>query len=76
MDTDLEKVTKQIEEWWQSERWMYSKRNYGPKDVAVLRHSLDLVTPSHYTSKKLYSLLRGNFDARTSSFTYGALDTV
>jgi len=62
--------------WWKSDRWQYTKRLYKPSDVASLRGSIELVTPSHYLSKKLYWTLRQNFEARTASFTYGALDVV
>lgn len=44
--------------------------------MASLRGSIDLVTPSHYMSRKLYWTLRQNFEARTASYTYGALDVV
>jgi isocitrate lyase len=44
--------------------------------VAALRTSIDLITPSHYLSKKLYSKLRDSFNEGTCSKTYGALDVV
>ncbi len=62
--------------WWGSTRWTHTKRNYQAKDVASLRSSMDLVTPSHFLSQKLYGLLRKNFEQRNASKTYGALDVV
>jgi isocitrate lyase len=62
--------------WFKHDRWKYTKRNYKPSDVASLRGSIDLVTPSHYMSKKLYWTLRHNFEAGTCSKTYGALDVI
>jgi isocitrate lyase len=62
--------------WWSGERWKHTKRNYKASDVASLRSSIDLVTPSHYLSKKLYWTLRSSFETGNCSKTYGALDTV
>lgn len=62
--------------WWRQDRWKHTKRTYKPSDVASLRGSIDLVTPSHYLSKKLYWTLRQNYEAATASFTYGALDVI
>lgn len=44
--------------------------------MAALRGSIQLITPSHFTSKKLYWLLRKSFEQQTCSKTYGALDVV
>lgn len=38
--------------------------------------SIDLVTPSHYMTQKLYKLLRESFDKREALPTYGALDNI
>lgn len=62
--------------WWKTDRWRFTKRLYKGADVASLRSSIDLVTPSHYLSKKLYWTLRNNFEASTCSKTYGALDVI
>ena len=44
--------------------------------MAALRGSIQLITPSHYLSQKLYGLLREKFNNRECSKTFGALDTV
>jgi isocitrate lyase len=65
-----------IQRWFNSERWEGKIRGYTANDVAKLRSSIDLVTASHYTSKKLYKLLREYQKMGTCSQTYGALDIV
>jgi isocitrate lyase len=62
--------------WWKQDRWVHTYRNYTAADVATLRGSIDLITPTHYLSKKLYWMLRKNFEQSKASYTYGALDTV
>jgi isocitrate lyase len=76
VDLDLQTVEKDIEQWWTGERWAHTRRNYSAKDVAALRPSIDLVTPTHYLSKKLYWTLRKSYELGTCSKTYGALDNV
>ncbi len=65
-----------IGKWWEDKRWEHTSRHYTPKDVAALKSSFDLITPSHYQAQKLYSLLRNKFNQAQVSQTYGALDPV
>lgn len=62
--------------WWQHERFFDTKRSYKARDVAIIRPTISVTTPSHYLSKKLYWTLRRNFNNRTCSNTYGALDNI
>jgi len=62
--------------WFVSERFKYVNRTFGAKEVAEIKPTLSLVTPSHYMAKKLYWLLRENFKNRTCSNTFGALDNI
>ena len=55
---------------------MHTERNYSVEDVAAIRPSIAVTTPSHYLSKKLYWTLRRNFNKGTCSNTYGALDNI
>ena len=79
MDNEAKLLNEQaveIEDWFKSERFAHLKRHYNAKDVASLRPSIPLVTPSHYLSRKLYNMLRANFNNKSSTRTFGALDTV
>jgi len=59
-----------------SHRYAHTKRHYTANDVSALKSSIDLVTPAHYMSQKLYKQLRTTFEKREAMSCYGALDNV
>ena len=69
-------LAKRTEKWMNSKRFNFTKRHYTAQDVANLMSSIDIVTPSHYLTQKLYKLLRENFDKKEALPTYGALDNI
>jgi isocitrate lyase len=62
--------------WWKDERFSYTHRSYNARDVAVIRPSISITTPSHYLSRKLYWTLRRLYAKGGCSNTYGALDNI
>jgi isocitrate lyase len=62
--------------WWKDERFAHTNRTYNAKDVAVIRPTISINTPSHYLSRKLYFTLRRNFNKGACSNTFGALDNI
>ena len=87
-NTRIHEVIKQIEKWfflkihlflfrwWQEPRWEGIVRPYKPKDIAVLRNSIDFKYPSGYMSKKLFTLLKELDSKKDFSHTFGALDPI
>lgn len=67
---------EEIRQWWSEERWSHTKRDYTPKDVAVLRGTLKVEYPSNHTAKKLYNMMRYMHENKKYTATYGALDPV
>lgn len=81
----LQEEAKEIEKWWNSERWQYTKRPYRALDVVSLRPSSEArsgtyVAPkcsySNTSSNKLMRLLRKLHSMGGYSHTFGALDPV
>lgn len=75
-DSHNEELTKRVEAHFTSKRYNFTKRHYTAQEVANLMPSLDVISPAHYLSQKMYKLLRNNFDKRESLSCYGALDNV
>jgi len=65
-----------LHRWWKDERFTHTKRTYTSVDVAQIRPSISITTPSHYLSRKLYWTLRRHFNKGTCSNTFGALDNI
>jgi isocitrate lyase len=72
----LDEEIRNIEEWWRSERFTFTKRPYTAKDVAVLRGTIMSKPIAGYVSTKLYNMLRSSFQKGQFNHTFGALDTV
>lgn len=71
-----DELLKKTEAHFNSKRYNFTKRHYTAADVASLKSSLDIVTPAHYMSQKLYKDLRTSFEKREALSCYGALDNV
>ncbi|TPX34290.1 isocitrate lyase [Synchytrium microbalum] len=71
---DLE--IQQVEKWWTSARFNKVTRPYSAADVVQKRGTLKQTYPSDQMAKKLWTMLEKNKDAKTATFTYGALDPV
>ena len=67
---------RQIEEWWSTPRFKYTKRPYSAKDVASLRGTIKENPASNVVAKKLYGMLRAAYDKGQFKHTFGALDPV
>jgi isocitrate lyase len=57
-----DQLVKKTQAFFNSDRYAHTKRHYTAQDVASLKSSLDLVTPAHYMSQKLYSGFRKAFE--------------
>ncbi|KAG7193084.1 isocitrate lyase 1 [Scheffersomyces spartinae] len=67
---------KEINEWWSQPRWRKTKRIYTAEEIAKKRGTLKIDYPSNNQAKKLYKLLEEHDAAKTTSFTFGALDPI
>ncbi|SCU85985.1 LADA_0D11386g1_1 [Lachancea dasiensis] len=78
LQSELERQTRDIEEWWSQPRWRRTKRIYSARDIAARRGTLALETNnvSSLMAQKLYRLLAAHHERRTASRTFGALDPV
>jgi len=75
-EADLMKDVQDIEAWWKTDRYQGIKRAYTAKDVATLRGTLRQTYPSDLMAKKGWQLFRECWKNKTTSHTFGALDTV
>jgi len=75
-DQHTTELSSKVEKWFNSKRFTHIKRHYTANDVANMMSSIDVVTPAHYMTQKLYKLLRENFENKTALPTYGALDNI
>eukprot|EP00330_Aristerostoma_sp_ATCC50986_P009341 CAMPEP_0114576446 /NCGR_PEP_ID=MMETSP0125-20121206/1207_1 /TAXON_ID=485358 ORGANISM="Aristerostoma sp., Strain ATCC 50986" /NCGR_SAMPLE_ID=MMETSP0125 /ASSEMBLY_ACC=CAM_ASM_000245 /LENGTH=369 /DNA_ID=CAMNT_0001764967 /DNA_START=101 /DNA_END=1211 /DNA_ORIENTATION=- len=78
MDEDIRyrQVADEIRQWWATPRFKRIQRPYTAEDVAKLRGNLQLQTPSHFFSKKLWGMLVEAKEKKTFHHTFGALDPV
>ncbi|TDH73098.1 hypothetical protein CCR75_004727 [Bremia lactucae] len=67
---------KQTEAFLRSERFQYIKRPYGAADVVKLQGTIPASNAGVAMSRKLYKMLRELHDAKKTSHTFGALDTI
>ncbi|SCU95852.1 LAME_0F13762g1_1 [Lachancea meyersii CBS 8951] len=74
----LDRQTREIEQWWAQPRWKNTKRIYSARDIAARRGSMptDTENASSLMARKLYALLSEHHDRKTVSKTFGALDPV
>lgn len=75
----LSSQTKELELWWQSERFSAVKRPYDAASVAKLRGTGPFAAmnmPSNFQAKKLWNLLKAHKANKSASYTFGCLDPV
>ncbi|PVU89809.1 hypothetical protein BB559_004934 [Furculomyces boomerangus] len=72
----FQEQVQSIKEWWSSPRFKYTKRPYTAESIASKRGTIQPTYPSDLMAKKLYKLLKTHQANRTSSNTFGALDTI
>jgi len=65
-----------LENWWKSDRFKFTKRPYSSKEVVALRGTVTQPPMANITGKKLYGLCRERFNQRKYTHTFGALDPV
>lgn len=67
------KLTADIQAWFETPRFKYTKRPYTAAQVASLRGSIQETPASAFTAKKLYNLLRTSFEKGEYAHTFGML---
>eukprot|EP00744_Colponema_vietnamica_P001501 GILI01002481.1.p1 GENE.GILI01002481.1~~GILI01002481.1.p1 ORF type:complete len:572 (+),score=186.36 GILI01002481.1:83-1717(+) len=67
---------REVQKWFESERFTGIKRPYSAQDVVQLRGTLPTSYPSNYMSKKLFRMLKELQSQGKYSHTFGALDPV
>lgn len=67
---------KDIEKWWNSERFKGIKRPYSAHEVVKHKGTLPISYPSSVQAEKLHSLLRKRFDEKKPVHTLGSIDPV
>lgn len=75
-DQQFAATVAQIEQWWQSPRFKFTKRPYDARKVASFRNSIMTEPLSNFTAKKLYDIMRTRFNERKYVHTFGCLDPV
>ncbi|KAJ1911093.1 isocitrate lyase 1 [Tieghemiomyces parasiticus] len=65
-----------VKQWWQAERFRNVLRPYSAEAVVSKRGSLAINYPSNDMARKLWNLVEGHFNARTTAHTFGCLDPV
>lgn len=65
-----------LEAWFATPRFKHAKRPYSAQSVAALRGTLKQDYTSNQQAKKLWALLEHHQQNKTTSHTFGALDTV
>ncbi|KXS18640.1 isocitrate lyase and phosphorylmutase [Gonapodya prolifera JEL478] len=65
-----------VKKWWSSERFKNLKRPYSAEEVVSKRGTLPQSYPSNDMAKKLWKLMTKHQAEKTTSHTFGALDTI
>ncbi|SCU82617.1 LANO_0B06964g1_1 [Lachancea nothofagi CBS 11611] len=78
LHAQMERHTREIEDWWSQPRWNNTKRIYSAREIAARRGSLppEKNNVSSVMARKLYQLLAVHHERKTVSKTFGALDPV
>lgn len=72
----FEAEVAEVQAWWNSERFMLTRRPYSARDVVALRGSLRQGYGSNEMAKKLWRTLKTHQANGSTSRTFGALDPV
>ena len=75
-DRSFNAQVEKLEALWKTERYANITRPYSAYDVVSKRGRLESVYPADAQSRKLWALLKEHKRNRTSTNTFGALDTV
>lgn len=72
----FEAEVAEVQQWWNTDRFKLTHRDYTARDVVSLRGTLKQHYPSNDMAKKLWHTLKSHQANGTASRTFGALDPV